>query len=69
MDQRNIVNMSRIVGSDTKKKISRLLEFAGVARDIADPWYTGDFDQTYDDVYKGCTALLEHILSKGEVNG
>ncbi len=64
MDQRNITNMNRIVGQDPEKKIRRLLDYTKDARDIADPWYTGDFDQTYRDVYEGCEALLEFILEK-----
>ena len=39
-------------------KLRRLLEFAGIARDVADPWYTGNFDETYADVVAGCAALL-----------
>ena len=64
MDQINVTNMRRIIGADPLNKLSRLLEFAGEHRDIADPWYTGDFDQTYDDVLKGCKALLTNILQK-----
>jgi len=41
--------------------LTRMLEVAGVARDIADPWYTGDFDATYRDVTLGCNALLEQL--------
>lgn len=62
MDQYNIRNMKRILGSDVENKISLLLSFAGKNRDIADPWYTGDFDQTYEDVLKGCKALLSLSL-------
>ncbi len=64
MDQINVTNMRRIIGADPLNKLSRLLEFAGEHRDIADPWYTGDFDQTYDDVLNGCKALLTNILQK-----
>jgi len=63
MDQRNIINMNKIVGSDPENKIKRLLDFTLEGRDIADPWYTGNFDQTYDDIYQGCEALLDHILN------
>lgn len=63
MDQRNITNMKRMIGADPSNKISRLLEFAGENRDIADPWYTGDFDRTYNDILKGCNALL-NIITK-----
>ena len=46
---------------DPKKKIVRLLSFAGKTRDIADPWYTGNFDQTYEDIVEGCTAFLKFL--------
>lgn len=63
MDERNIINMMRIFGQDTENKISRLLDFSDRPRDIADPWYTGNFDATYDDVVEGCKALLDTILA------
>ena len=56
-------NMMRILGSDPEGKVSLLLDFTDHPRDIADPWYTGNFDVTYDDVKEGCEALLDHILS------
>ena len=59
MDTANIRNMRRMVGDS--EKIYKLMTFAGSSRDVADPWYTGDFDATYDDVIKGCSALLEYI--------
>lgn len=61
MDTANIRNMTRIAGSDRQDKIYKLLTFAGSSRDVADPWYTGDFDATYEDVSTGCRALLEYI--------
>lgn len=64
MEQRNINHMIRILGKDEKQKISRLLDFTNNARDIADPWYTGNFDRTYEDIYEGCQALLEFLLEK-----
>ena len=57
-DSYNIADLKRLVYPEDSAKIRRLLEFAGVNRDIADPWYTGNFDATYDDVLRGCTALL-----------
>ena len=57
-DSYNIADLKRLVYPEDRAKIRRLLEFAGVNRDIADPWYTGNFDATYDDVLHGCTALL-----------
>lgn len=62
MDTANIRNMTRIAGGDSEGKIYKLLTFTGNGRDVADPWYTGDFDTTYKDVMTGCTALLQYIL-------
>ena len=64
MEEWNLRNMRRIAGSDPKKKIHRLLDFSDSPRDIADPWYTGDFDKTYNDILEGCQALLEHIIKE-----
>ena len=61
MDTNNVRNIFRIINSDPENKVSRLLDFAGSGADIADPWWTGDFDETYDDVLKGCNALLEKL--------
>ena len=63
MDTANIRNMNRIAGGDPEGKIYKLLAFAGSGRDVADPWYTGDFDATYNDVLEGCTAFLNKIMS------
>ena len=62
MDEENIYYMKRKWNNDPDGKVKMLLEFAGKSRAIADPWYTGNFQQTYDDVLEGCTALLENIL-------
>ena len=62
MDQWNRRNMLRILGKDPGNKVSLLLDFTAHPRDIADPWYAGDFDLTFDDVLEGCEALLAHIL-------
>ncbi|MCC2819466.1 low molecular weight phosphotyrosine protein phosphatase [Lachnoclostridium pacaense] len=62
MDDWNIRNMTRITGGDPDNKIHKLLEFAGSSRDVADPWYTGDFETTWNDITTGCNALLEKIL-------
>lgn len=62
MDSANIRNMNRIAGGDPEGKIQKLLAFAGSSRDIADPWYTGNFDRTYEDVVEGCEALLSYLL-------
>ena len=62
MDEWNIRNILRIVGSDPQGKVHKLLEFAGSGRDIAAPWYTGNFEVTYEDIREGCEGLLSHIL-------
>lgn len=62
MDDANIRNMLKIVGEDSEHKITKLLSFAGSSKDIADPWYTGNFDATFNDVIQGCTALLEKLV-------
>ncbi len=64
MDQWNICNMLRITGGDPDAKICKLLDFADRSRDIADPWYTGDFDCTFEDVVEGCEALLCFLEDK-----
>lgn len=64
MDDANIRNMIRIAGGDPEQKIHKLLEYAGSDRAIADPWYTDNFDVTYDDVLEGCQALLQYIIKK-----
>lgn len=61
MDSENLYYMRRILKPDAHEKIHLLLEYAGEKRDIADPWYTGNFDETYDDIDKGCRALLEKL--------
>ncbi len=65
MDNWNIRNMLRILGGDPEKKVYKLLEFAESSREVADPWYTGDFDATYQDVIAGCGGLLKHLLQAG----
>lgn len=64
MDTANIRDIMRIIGSDPQQKVYKLLQFAGSERNIADPWYTGNFDVTYDDIYEGCTALLKYLQNK-----
>ncbi len=61
MDDMNLRDMRRLVRQEDHHKIRGLLSFAGEDRAIADPWYTGDFDATWNDVLVGCTALLSQI--------
>ena len=62
MDNANIRNMNRICGGDPAGKIRRLLDYTGRPGEVADPWYTGDFEETWCDVLEGCQALLNEIL-------
>ena len=62
MDEMNIRNIMRIIKTDPKNKVSLLLSHSGENRSIADPWYTRNFDETYDDVIEGCEALREELL-------
>ena len=61
MDDYNMADLRRLVFPEDAGKIRKLLSFAGSERDIADPWYTGNFDQTYADILEGCTALLKSL--------
>ncbi|MBR1555926.1 MAG: low molecular weight phosphotyrosine protein phosphatase, partial [Oscillospiraceae bacterium] len=61
MDENNLFNICRIFPSDPKNKVHKLLEYAGRSDDVADPWYTGDFTVAYQDIYDGCTGLLNQI--------
>ncbi len=61
MDERNIVNMRRFFGGDPKNKFSLLMDYSKRPRDIADPWYTGHFDETYADIKEGCEGLIRSL--------
>ena len=61
MDQWNIRNMTRICGGDPEGKIQMLLDFTNRPGDVADPWYTGNFEATWRDVLEGCTCLLKQL--------
>lgn len=63
MDSYNLRNMQRIAGGDPERKMHLLLEYAGSMAYVADPWYTGNFDATWNDCMRGCTALLKTIKS------
>lgn len=64
MDKNNMRNIKYIIPSDPENKIFMLLSLTETPRDVADPWYTGDFDITKDDVLRGCNALYKHIKNK-----
>ena len=61
MERVNVRNILWIIGSDPQEKVHRLLDFTEQPRDIADPWYTGDFDIAYAEIKAGCAALLKHL--------
>ena len=65
MDAYNIADLKRLVYPEERPKIRKLLEYVHETRDVADPWYTGNFEVTYDDVVRGCTALLASIPEQG----
>ena len=67
MDTANIRNLNRMLKGDPEGKIYKFLTFAGSSRDIADPWYTGNFDETYRDVLEGCEGFLDYLRENGMI--
>ena len=67
MDQWNYRNMMRIFGKDPEQKVSLLLDFTDRPGEIADPWYTGNFDETYRDVLDGCEGFLAYLRKQGKL--
>ena len=67
MDEANLRDMRRQLGREAAERCVKLLEFAGSDRDVADPWYTGDFETTYDDVVAGCTGILAWLEADARV--
>lgn len=65
MEERNIRNMMRILGSDPENKVKLFLSYSSRPRDIADPWYTGDFRVTYRDIVEGCEGFLQYLKESG----
>ena len=61
MDQWNLKNIAGIIGEDKEHKVTRLLDWTSEPRDIADPWYTGNFDRAYDDILYGCRCMLQKL--------
>ena len=64
MDRNNLRNLKRMFGEDTEHKISLLMEYTQRPGDVADPWYTGDFEATWRDVSEGCRGLLDYLIGK-----
>ena len=61
MDTENMRNLNRIFKNDEENKLYKFLSFADSDRDIADPWYTGNFDETYTDILEGCEGFLKYL--------
>lgn len=64
MDSANVRNLTAIVGRDSENKIKKLLDFTDLPRDVADPWYSGDFSTAERDIELGCEALLKYIAKE-----
>ena len=64
MDRNNLRNLKRMFGEDTEHKISLLMDYTHRPSDVADPWYTGDFEATWQDVSEGCKGLLEFLINR-----
>lgn len=63
MEDKNVRDILKIVGEDPENKVHRLLDFTENPRNIADPWYTGNFDSSYYDIEYGCEKFLEHLIN------
>ena len=61
MDRSNLRWLRRVLGEVDMSKVSLLMDWTGENRDVADPWYTGDFEVAYQDIYRGCKAMMEKI--------
>ena len=61
MDRFNLKNMTKFVGNDPDNKVSLLMDFTSQPKDVADPWYTGDFDATLNDVCEGCVGIIKKL--------
>ena len=68
MDDNNIFDIKRIIGSDPKNKVYKLLDFSDTFKEIEDPWYTRDFEKAYQDIHLGCSAFLNYLKYNKETN-
>ena len=68
MEKSNVINIKRIVGEDIDDKIYRLLDFSDTPRDIVDPWYTGNFEITFNDIVEGCNGFLKCLKDKNIID-
>ena len=63
-DRSNLRWLERIIGEDREHKVSLMMSWTGESRDVADPWYTGDFEEAYQDIEKSCQAILQQFFTK-----
>ena len=68
MERKNIINIKRILGEDNKNKIYQLLDFSKNPRDIADPWFTGNFHKTYEDIVEGLKGFIEYLKKEKQID-
>ena len=68
MEETNIINIKRIVGEDKENKIFKLLDFSNNPRNIADPWYTGNFDKTYEDILEGLEGFMKYLKERHSIS-
>ena len=68
MDQMNMIAMKEIFADYPEGKCKKLMSYVGSEADVADPWYTGDFEQTYQDIYQGCNAILAMLIKEGKAD-
>ena len=64
MDASNLRLIRRIIPDDPEGKIHLMMSYTGTGRDVADPWYTGDFEETFQDLLEGCEAMLRFFRKK-----
>lgn len=67
MEENNIKNIIKIVGEDIDNKVFKLLDFSKKSRDIADPWYTGNFDKTFNDIKEGCESFFKYLKNNNKI--
>lgn len=67
MDTENMRNLNRLFKNDKENKLYKFLSFVGSDRDIADPWYTGNFDETYTDILEGCEGFLNYLKAENKI--
>ena len=68
MEETNIINIKRMIGEDKENKIFKLLDFSNNPRNIADPWYTGNFDKTYEDILEGLEGFMKYLKERHSIS-